>query len=371
MALGFPLGVPFKALDLKTLKTKILAVAKALPKYTRTTKEILPFVEAWLANEPKRYRDKVLRIFKYAQVDKRYSIMSPEEVFTQTSFEAKNRLYAERMTDLAEEALRKALEKAELDANELDYIITTSCTGIMIPSVDAFLINRLRLKQDIVRMPITEMGCAAGVSALIYAHDLLRGQPEKRVAIVALESPTSTFQLEDKSMTNMVSAAIFGDGAACTILGPQAKTLKPVIKDHGMYHFYDELHMMGFNLRNSGLQMVLDPAVPQKIEEHFDKILNPFLERNQLSVDDIEHFIFHPGGKKIVQMVEGLLHHRGKHIEPTKEVLRQYGNMSSATVLYVLQEYLENIETKEGEKGLMLSFGPGFSAQRLLLNWEE
>ncbi|WP_417602444.1 type III polyketide synthase [Owenweeksia hongkongensis] len=349
--------------------TKILATAKALPPHTRTTEEILPVVEAWLADQPKRFQDKVLRIFKYAQVDRRYSIMDLEDVFTKTSFEEKNKHYAIEMTKLAELALQKALDKAELKPTDIDFIITTSCTGIMIPSVDAFLINSLKMKQDVVRMPITEMGCAAGVSALIYAHDLLKSNPGKRAAIVALESPTSTFQLDDFSMTNMVSAAIFGDGVAATILGPHDDKVLPVIKDTGMYHFFDELHMMGFNLTNGGLQMVLDPSVPEKIQEHFDDILLPFLERNQLEVKDVEHFIFHPGGKKIVKMVEDLLHDMGKNIDITKEVLRIYGNMSSATVLYVLEEYL-NKEIPAGEKGLMLSFGPGFSAQRVLLEWE-
>lgn len=350
------------------MQTKILATAKALPPYTRTTDEIMPAVEAWLGDQPKRFRDKVLRIFKYAQVDRRYSIMDLEDVFTKTSFAEKNDHYSEKMTDLAEEALRKALEKSLLEPTDIDYIITVSCTGIMIPSVDAFLINRLRMKQDIVRLPVTEMGCAAGVSALIYANDLLKANPGKRAAIVAMESPTSTFQLDDYTMTNMVSAAIFGDGVACTILGPDDEKLLPVIIDKGMYHFYGEEHMMGFNLTNGGLKMVLDVEVPEKIEEHFDNILMPFLQRNELEVKDVEHFIFHPGGKRIVQMVEDLLHKLGKNIDITKEVLRSYGNMSSATVLYVLEEYLEK-EIQSGEKGLMLSFGPGFSAQRLLLEW--
>lgn len=352
---------------------KILASAKALPPYSRTTDEILPLVENWLAGQPERFRQKVMRIFRYAQVDRRYSIMAPEEVFTETSFEAKNDSYASCMTDLAEEALRKALVKANLAATDVDYIITTSCTGIMIPSVDAFLINRLRMRDDVLRLPVTEMGCAAGTSALIYASELLRAQPGKTAAVIALESPTSTLQHRDFSMTNMVSAAIFGDGVACTILGPAGDRpgALPEIVDSGMYHFYDEPGMMGYRLRNTGLQIVLDPAVPDKIEEHFDALMTPFLERNDMTLRDIEHFIFHPGGKKIVKMVEELLHPHGKNIDATKEVLRRYGNMSSATVLYVLEEYLESIPTAPGQWGLMLSFGPGFSAQRLLLRWTE
>ena len=348
---------------------KILAVAKALPEFSRSTAEILPYVEKWMENQPQRFRDKVLRIFKYAQVDRRYSIMPPEEVFTETSFEEKNDGYALRMTDLAEQSLREAMQKADLNPSDLDFIITTSCTGVMIPSVDAHLINRMELRQDIIRLPVMQMGCAGGTSALIYAHDLLAANPGKRAAVVAMESPSSTFQHRDYSMTNAVSAAIFGDGVATAILGPSPDASKPQIVDRGMYHFYQEPHMMGFNLRNSGLEMVLDPAVPEKISKHFEGILRPFLERNDLELEEIEHFIFHPGGKKIVQMVEDLLHARGKNIDATKSVMRHYGNMSSATVLYVLQEYLENIQTRSGDYGMMLSFGPGFSAQRLLLKW--
>ncbi len=348
---------------------KILATAKALPPYSRTTEEIIPFVESWLDGQDSRFTDKVTRIFRYAGVDQRYSIMPPDEVFRETSFQEKNDIFIERMTDLAEEALVSALAKADLVATDLDYIITTSCTGIMIPSVDAFLINRLRLKQDIVRLPVTEMGCAAGVSALIYADELLRNSAGKRAAIIAMESPTATFQHRDFSMTNAVSAAIFGDGVACTILGPDKDKVLPVIIDKGMYHFYDDERLMGFDFTNSGFKMVLDPSVPEKIKAHFDEILLPFIGRNQLTLDDIEHFIFHPGGKKIVEMVEELLHAKGRNIDITKEVLRRYGNMSSATVLYVLEEYL-NKNISKGEKGLMLSFGPGFSAQRLLLEWQ-
>lgn len=115
--------------------------------------------------------------------------------------------------------------------------------------------------------------------------------------------------------------------------------------------------------------MVLDEDVPIKIEAHFDRIIHPFLKKFNLTLEDIEHFVFHPGGKKIVQMVESLLYAKGKNIDKTRKVLRDYGNMSSATVLYVLEEYL-NEEIPRGEKGLMLSFGPGFSAQRLLLEWQ-
>lgn len=352
---------------MKNKPVKILSSAIELPKFSRTTDDILPYIHEWLKGQPKRFQDKVLRIFKYAEVDKRYSIMDIDEVFRETSFEEKNDLYITKSIELSEKALSKALRAAQINADEIDMIITVSCTGFMIPSVDAHLINRLKMKQNITRLPVTEMGCAAGVSGIIYAYEFLKNNPGKKAAVIAVESPTSTFQHRDFSMTNMVSAAIFGDGAACVILG-ESDDLKPAIVDAGMYHFYDELDMMGFRLRNTGLQMVLDPHVPDKIESHFQEILVPFLKQNELEVDGLDHFIFHPGGKKIVKITEELLHAMGKNIDVTREVLRQYGNMSSATILYVLNEYM-NRPIKVGDTGLMLSFGPGFSAQRVLLKW--
>lgn len=350
------------------MAVKITSVAKQLPKYYRETKDIIPFVKLWMQDQDTRFQRKVIKLFEGAAVDKRYSIMDPEEVFTATSFEEKNNIYKREVTQLAEKTLQKSLEKANLKPTDLDYIITVSCTGIMIPSVDAYLINSLGMKQDIVRLPVTEMGCAAGVSGIIYAKNFLKSNPNKRSAVVAVEAPTATFQLEDYSMTNIVSAAIFGDGASAVILSSFKDDEGPTIVDEAMYHFYDATHMMGFNLVNSGLQMILDKEVPQKISDHFPAIVHPFLERNNLTIEDVDHLIFHPGGKKIVQTVEDLFGVLGKNIDDTKEVLRLYGNMSSATVLYVLERFMDRDPTK-GERGLMLSFGPGFSAQRILLEW--
>ncbi len=350
------------------MSVKIVSVAKQLPKYTRTTEEILPYLKLWLTGQEERFQRKVIKIFENAAVDRRYSIMDAHEVFLNTSFEEKNDIYIRESIKLAENALIKSLNKANLKPTDIDYIITVSCTGIMIPSLDAYLINSLEMKEDIVRLPVTEMGCAAGVSGMIYAKNFLKANPNKRAAVIAVESPTATFQLQDFSMVNIVSAAIFGDGAASVILSSYEDEEGPEIIDEAMYHFYNAEHMMGFKLVNSGLQMILDQSVPQKIADHFPKIVHPFLEKNALTIEEVDHLIFHPGGKKIVQTVEDLFGSLGKNIDDTKEVLKLYGNMSSATVLYVLERFLDK-KLSKGETGLMLSFGPGFSAQRILLRW--
>ena len=352
----------------KYMSVKIISVAKALPKYTRNTSEIIPFLHLWLEGQEDRFKRKVIKLFENAGVDRRYSIMDADEVFNKTSFEEKNEIYARESIILAESCLKKSLAKSSLKATDIDFLITVSCTGIMIPSLDAYLINRLGMKQDVVRLPVTEMGCAAGVSGIIYAKNFLQANPGKRAAVVAVESPTATFQIEDFSMVNIVSAAIFGDGAASVILSSCPEDKGPTILDEAMYHFYDAEQMMGFKLRNTGLQMILDKSVPETISNHFPAIVHPFLERNGIKIEDVDHLIFHPGGKKIVQTVEALFGSLGKNIDDTKDVLKMYGNMSSVTVLYVLQRFLER-DIKTGEKGLMLSFGPGFSAQRVLLEW--
>ena len=350
------------------MSVKIKTVVKQLPKYSRTTEEIIPFLDSWLSGQDERFIRKVKKIFEGAAVDKRYSIMDPIDVFTKTSFEERNDIYVREVIDLGEKVLEKALRKADWKPESLDYIITVSCTGIMIPSLDAYLINSLQLRQDIVRLPVTEMGCAAGISGIIYAKNFLKANPGKRAAVIAVESPTATFQLDDFSMANIVSAAIFGDGAACVLLSSHEEDHGPEIVADEMYHFYDNIHMMGFKLTNSGLQMVLDIEVPETIASHFQDIIHPFLEKNNLKILDVNHLIFHPGGKKIVQTVETLFSDMEKNIDDTKEVLRLYGNMSSATVLYVLERIMDK-KPKEGEIGLMLSFGPGFSAQRVLLRF--
>ncbi|RXR32612.1 type III polyketide synthase [Flavobacterium piscinae] len=350
------------------MAVKLITVSTQVPKYSRQTSEIIPFLDSWLQAQEDRFIRKARKIFEGAQVDKRYSIMHPEEVFSLQSFEERNAIYSREMIVLGEQVLQKALHQANWSPQCIDYIITVSCTGIMIPSLDAYLINRLQLKQDIVRLPVTEMGCVGGVSGLIYAKNFLKANPNKRAAVITVESPTATFQLDDFSMANIVSAAIFGDGAACALLSSYPEDKGPKLVDEAMYHFYDKEHMMGFDLTNKGLKMVLDIEVPETIGEHFPTIIHPFLEKNNLTIADIDYLIFHPGGKKIVHLVEDLFLDLGKNINDTKEVLRLFGNMSSATVLFVLERIIQQKPTS-GQKGMMLSFGPGFTAQRILVEW--
>ncbi|MEJ2162583.1 MAG: type III polyketide synthase [Robiginitalea sp.] len=349
-------------------EVRINGAFKTLPAHSRSTKEVLPYARKWLESKPDRMIRKAMKIFEGAGVDRRYGIMDVGEVFTRTSFEEKNQLYCRGMQELGEQVLKKALNEAKWDPESLDYLITVSCTGIMIPSLDAYLVNALSLKGSICRLPVTEMGCAAGISGLIYAYHFLKASPGKRAAVIAVESPAATFQQTDHSMANIISAAIFGDGAACVLLSSEEEAQGPRILGEGMYHFPDTTHLMGFELTNLGLKMILEPEVPQTIGAHFESMLIPFLAKHGRKLEEIQHLIFHPGGRKIVQTVEALFEDQQADLTDTKEVLRLYGNMSSATVLYVLERFLAK-SSPAGSLGLMLSFGPGFTAQRILIEF--
>lgn len=348
----------------------ILSVATASPPHTRSTEELLPLIHLWLHDEPERFREKVVRLFQYSGVERRYSIFSEAEVFSNLSFAERNRKYVERMLPLAEAALREAAERARTTLREFDALITTSCTGICIPGLDAALINRLGLRQDIVRMPIFQMGCAGGVAGLVYAEQLIRSGKCRRVLLLALESPVATLQVQDHSMTNMVSAAIFGDGVAACVISDENTLARPMpeLVDSGMYHFPDATTLMGFDLVETGLQMVLAPEVPATILAHLEAIVLPFIQRHELSLKDVDHFLFHPGGRKILQSVDEWLAPSGKGVPLSHAVLRDHGNMSSATILYILGRSLAE-EHASGETAFVLSFGPGFTAQRALLRW--
>jgi alkylresorcinol/alkylpyrone synthase len=349
---------------------RLLSVAHAVPPHTRTTEELLPLVGLWLHGQPERFREKVLRLFRYSGVERRYSIFAAEEVFTSLSFAERNRIYAQRLLPLAEQAIVEAASRAKVELGEFDAIVSTSCTGICIPGLDAALINRLGLRHDILRLPVFQMGCAGGVAGLIYAQNLLRGGQCKRVLLLAMESPVATLQVQDFSMANMVSAAIFGDGVAAAVLSCDNTSAQPVpeIVDSGMYHFPDAMRLMGFDLIESGLQMVLAPDVPATILQHLESIIVPFLKRNALSPPQVDQYLFHPGGRKILQSVDEWLSTFGKSVPLSHQILRDHGNMSSVTILYIIEQAMLGTH-RRGETALVLSFGPGFTAQRALLRW--
>ena len=346
---------------------KILAVATVSPEHDYSTEEIRPYLEAWLRDRNPAAAAAMEKISRSVQIDRRACALPLDAIFEERTFEERNDSYIECAVDLAGRAFEKALADSGVAAEEIDFIVTTSCTGFMIPSLDAHLANRFGMKRDLQRLPVLQMGCAGGTAGLIYATDYLKAHPEHKVAVIACELPSLTLQLGDCSMANVVSAALFADGAACVILGA-TDAVGPVIVDKQMTHIHDTAGVMGYRLTNGGLKIVLEKEVPDVIGENLEQIIEPFLARNDVGIEAVGDMIFHPGSVKILERTETLLAPYGKHVEDSKAVLRRHGNMSSATVLFILGRVFERAHAA-GDRGLMLSFGPGFMGHTLLLEW--
>jgi len=235
----------------------------------------------------------------------------------------------------------------------------------MIPSVDAYMANRLAMRPDLIRLPITEMGCAAGASALIYTAQMMRGRPGSTAAVVNIEFPTNTMQHDDFSMDNIVGTALFSDGIACTVLRNEPEQGGCEILDCHMHQVFETTGMLGYHLTSTGLRMNLDATLPELITEHLHEATTCMLERNGLTLDALDHFVIHPGGVKILDRIQSVLEPLGGNVDLSRHVMKSYGNMSSSTIIFILDELLRS-DPKHGH-ALMMSFGPGFGAHQLLL----
>jgi alkylresorcinol/alkylpyrone synthase len=247
-------------------------------------------------------------------------------------------------------------------------IVSVSCTGFMIPSVEAYLIGDMGFRPDVRRLPITELGCAAGAVGLTRAWEYLRANPNATVLLIAVELPTLTFQRDDLSQANLISAALFGDGVAAAVISDGAGK-GPAILDSQSYLFPSSIDAMGFDLKDTGFHIVLSKEVPQLIRENIGGLLEGFLARNELTQKQIKAFVLHPGGQKLLGFMQEELGLCACQVQPSWDVLREYGNLSSASVLFVLHEWMSRGEIKTGDRGFLAAFGPGFSAEMLLLQW--
>lgn len=323
----------------------------------------------WFSEMPDTLARASEKIFFNSQIKTRASVLTLDQVFEKSSFEERNNTYKEQSIKMGTEVLKNALNKAGWLPKDLDIIVTTSCTGFMIPSVDAYIIENLGLKQNILRLPVTEMGCAAGISGLSYLHQMMKGSKLK-AALISVELPSLTFQRYDYSLENIISTAIFADGASCMLLSGEDYDDCLKIKNFNFYHFPSALHLMGYQLTNNGLKIILDREVPSTITAHLPIILKQACEAFNLNLDKIDEFLFHPGGKKIVQAAEEYISQWGKNLHISKKILEEHGNMSSSTILYILEDYMNKHAKENKSKGkdiFTLAFGPGFSAQSLHL----
>jgi alkylresorcinol/alkylpyrone synthase len=345
----------------------IAATSTAVPPYILTRDDVKIYMRR-VFDVGERRLDAIMTVIDNAQVEKRHSIFPVDYIVEPRSLEQLSLEYRDHSIALGCEAAEKCLANAGTTAADIDMIITVSCTGFMIPSLDAYLINRLGFRSDVRRLPLTELGCAAGAMALARAADFVRAFPDANVLIVAVELPTLTFQRGDLSQANLISCVLFGDGSAAAVVSGRHRSGARIVDAH-TYTFPHSLDAMGFDLRNSGFHIVLSRDVPQMIKEKIRKLVDGFLQRSGLTRKSLSAFLLHPGGQRLLSYVEQELELERADTQLSWDVLRNYGNLSSATILFILHAWLAVKKMNVGDYGLAAAFGPGFSAELLLLQW--
>jgi alkylresorcinol/alkylpyrone synthase len=344
-----------------------LACERFSPPHRYGQEEVVPWVRRWLAQgKDGDGARRLLRVYAASGVTTRASVLPIEEVFAPAGFQERNDLYAVRAREAAVALVSRALRRLDVPPARVDLVVSASCTGFMIPAVEALLADELGMGPRLVRLPITEAGCAGGVLALARAADHLRVHPDRLAVVLALEFPSLTFQSGDRSPANVVATAIFGDGAACVVMAggrhPLARRARALWLADESRFFPRTTHLMGFRLRNTGLQIVLDPALAGFVRREVSPAVASFLEGAGVRRGEVGRFVLHPGGRRIVDALREELSLSPPDLAPTEAVLAAHGNMSSATVLFVLDEVLKG-DARPGELGLLAAFGPGFGAE--------
>jgi alkylresorcinol/alkylpyrone synthase len=347
----------------------IAATTTAVPPHCIGRDEVKRYLQSTFSLTDARL-EAMLAIVDNSQVKQRYCIHPTETIIQRRTLDELNREYGEHAVRLGSQVVEEALARAGMSATDVDLLITVSCTGVMIPSLDAHLANRLGFRSNLRRLPITELGCAAGAAALSYAADHLRAYPDATVLVVAVELPSLTFQRHDTSQANLISSILFGDGAAAAIVTGNQGAKGPQIVRTESHLFPNSLDAMGFDLDSSGFHIVLSRDVPELIRSEIRPLVAGFLERSGVRRDDLGAFIVHPGGQKLLGFVESELGLTESDTACSWHVLREYGNQSSVSVLFVLHEWLARNAASAGMHGLVAAFGPGFSANMLLLRWD-
>jgi alkylresorcinol/alkylpyrone synthase len=350
----------------------IAATATAVPDFEISREQVKTYLGQVFSLEALRL-EAMMSIIDNSQVRKRYCIHPVEHIIQPRPLSQLSREYAEHSLRLGRAVASEVLARAGLQPEEIDLIVTVSCTGVMIPSLDAHLINQMGFRSDVRRLPITELGCAGGAAALTRAWEHIRAFPRNNVLVVVVELPSLTFQRGNLTQANLISTILFGDGAAAAVVtGRPARrngARGPQIVNSDSYLFPDSIDAMGFDLKESGFHILLSRDVPQLIKKKIKSLVTKFLEKNALRREQVSAFILHPGGQRLLLNMEEELGLSRCDTQFSWEMLAEYGNLSSASVLFVLHEVLQKRMMRAGEYGLLAAFGPGFSAELLLLQW--
>ncbi|WHY84382.1 3-oxoacyl-[acyl-carrier-protein] synthase III C-terminal domain-containing protein [Neobacillus novalis] len=358
----------------------IISVAEVIPPYEINQDQASQFARELFAESFKDI-ERLLKAFQNGQIEKRHFVKGLEWFKENHSFEEKNHAYIESAVKLGAEAIVKCLHnqdflKMPIAYEEVEAIFFISSSGISTPSIEARIMNQLPFNPHTKRIPIWGLGCAGGAAGLSRAYEYCLAYPMAKVLVLSVELCSLTFQKNDLSKSNLIGTSLFADGVACALVCGDDVNHKDICKK-GLSPFIiatqstlmpDSLDVMGWEIRNTGLFVLFSRDIPHIVEDWLRPNVKGFLDEYEIELEQIDCFIAHPGGKKVIDSYVKALDIPASMTEVSLEVLKQFGNMSSATILYVLRRYME-MDIPKGAIGLGTALGPGFSSELLLLRW--
>ena len=348
--------------------TRILAAAQALPPHYVDQETLLAAFRALWGQ--KHYNlDRLEQLHRAVRVGGRNLALPLEQYAGLESFADRNTAWIGAAVEVGEDAVRKALRKAEVAPEQVDHLFFVTVTGIATPSIDARLVDRLGLRTDVRRVPIFGLGCVAGAAGIARVSDVLRGAASETAVLLAVELCSLTLQREDISIPNIIASGLFGDGAAAVVLDGGARGRGPRVAATRSVFYRGTERVMGWDVVDSGFKVVLSPTVPQLVRERLRGDVDDFLRAQGLARKDIAHFICHSGGPKVLEAFEAALEIPRAALQRSWDSLQTAGNLSSASVLFVLADLLDAKVARPGDKGLLLAMGPGFCSELVLLEW--
>jgi alkylresorcinol/alkylpyrone synthase len=343
------------------MRPRLLALKSAVPPYVIAQSDAAEHAQ----NLFSKVRDmaRLYPVFANTGIDRRYSCVPVEWYLEDHGWKDRTELYIENAVDLLETVARGLLDEAGLKPNEIDSIVVVSTTGVATPSLDALLIERMGLRRDIQRLPIFGLGCAGGVTGLARAADIASARPGSKMMFLVVELCALTFRKNDTSNSNIVATALFGDGAAGAILSTEGEG--PAFGAAGEHTWPNSLDVMGWDMAEDGLKARFAQSIPTLVANDFRPLLDQYLARNSIALSEIDAFACHPGGAKVLDALEDALELQRGTLEDSRSVLRDYGNMSAVTVLFVVERMKL---LKKSQRTLLTALGPGFSATFLMLD---